>query len=143
MRSRPPFSLSMAALLTLVLGVLISAILFASLRRLEHDNADIEFRQHAKIRVAAIQKSLDNSMRVLTDINQLFVAFDTVSREQFKLVAEPLLARNPYIQALNYQRIVSLQERPAYEAAMRQEFPDFRITEKRNGQLVPARARDR
>lgn len=142
MRSRPPFSLSMAAVLTLMLGVLISAILFASLRRLEHDNADIEFRQHAKLRVAAIQKSLDNSMRVLTDINQLFVAFGSVSRDQFRLFAEPLLARNPTIQALNYQRIVYEADRPAYEAAMREQFPGFTITEKVNGSLVSARPRD-
>jgi diguanylate cyclase (GGDEF)-like protein/PAS domain S-box-containing protein len=142
MRSRPPFSLSMAALLTLVVGMLISAILFASLRRLEHDKADSAFRQHAKIRVAAIQKSLDNSMRVLKDINQLFVAFENVSREQFRLFAEPLLARNPYIQALNYHRFVSQQERPAYEAAMREQFPGFVITENQDGKPVPARVRD-
>lgn len=143
MRSRPPFSLSMAAVLTLILGVVISAILFASLRRLEHDNADIEFRQHAKLHVVAIQKSLDNSMRVLTDINQLFVAFGNVSREQFRLFAEPLLARNPTIQALNYQRLVYDADRVAYEAGMREQFPGFSITEKINGVLAPARARDR
>ncbi len=142
MRSRPPFSLSLAALLTLVVGVIISTILFTSLRRLEHDNADIDFRQHAKVRVLAIQRSLDSSMRVLKDINQLFVAFGPVSREQFKLFAEPLLERNPYIQALNYHRLVSAQERPAYEAAMRVQFPGFSITEKVDGKLVPAGERD-
>ena len=143
MRSRTPFSLSMAALLTLLMGMLISAILFASLRRLEHDNADIEFRQHAKARVAAIQKGLDNAMQVLNDINQLFVAFGDVGREQFQLFASPLIARNPVILALDYQRIVPQSDRAAYEAAMREHFPGFSITERQDGKLEPARMRDR
>jgi diguanylate cyclase (GGDEF)-like protein/PAS domain S-box-containing protein len=131
----------MAALLTLLLGLLISAVLFAAVRRLEHDKVDIDFQQRAKVHVAAVLQGIDSSIRVLTDINQLFTTFETVSRDQFKWFTAPLLARNPYIQAFNFHRIVSGQERPAYEAAMRTQFPDFNITELENGVRVPAKSR--
>jgi hypothetical protein len=55
MRSRVPFSPSLAAALALALGMLISALLFTAVRRLEHDKVDIDFQQQAKVRVAAIQ----------------------------------------------------------------------------------------
>ena len=81
MRHRAAFSVSYSALLTLAIGLLISALLFASVRRLEHDKVDIDFQQQARVRVAAVQDGLDSSMRVLTDINQLFKTFGIVSRE--------------------------------------------------------------
>lgn len=138
MRSRLPFSLSIAALLALVLGVLISALLFTAVRRLEHDKVDIDFQQQAKVRVAAIQNGIDSSINVLRDVNQLFIAFNTVSREQFQSFAEPLLANHPYIQALNFHRYISAQERPQYEAAMQARFPGFTISDISNGAPVPA-----
>ncbi|MDQ7968665.1 MAG: CHASE domain-containing protein, partial [Oxalicibacterium faecigallinarum] len=138
---RSHFSPSMAALLTLIVGLMISVILFISMRRLAHDNVDTEFHQHAKVRVAAIQDGINSSIDVLRDVNQLFVAFGDVSREQFKEFSAPLLERNPYIQALNYHRILSDDERDAYEAQMRERYPNFVITErdKQNKLLVAAR----
>ena len=55
MRHRAAFSVSYSALLTLAIGLLISALLFASVRRLEHDKVDIDFQQQARVRVAAVQ----------------------------------------------------------------------------------------
>lgn len=141
MRSRPHSPLSLAAFLTFLLGLIITSALFAAVRRLEHDKVDIDFQQRAKVRVAAVQQGLDSSLRVLVDINQLFATFETVSREQFKLFTEPLLARNPYIQAFNFHRIVPARQRPAYEAAMRADFPGFTITELANGRRVVAAER--
>lgn len=143
MRSRAPFSVSLAALSTLLIGLLISALLFTAVRRLEHDKVDIDFQQQAKVRVAAVQNGLDSSLRVLTDINQLFTTFGTISREQFASFSIPLLARNPYIQAFNFHRFVSNQERPKYEAAMRAYYPGFTITEVVDGKRVPANERAR
>ena len=132
----------MAAVLTLLIGLLISAILFTSLRRLAHDNVDIEFQQRAQANVGAIQGGLENSMHVLANINQMFSTFGEVSREQFRQFATPLLARNAHIQAIAYRRFIAGEERPAYEARMRAIFPDFAITERREGKLVPAAERD-
>lgn len=133
-RSHSP--LSIAALLTLIIGLLISAILFVALRRLAHDTVELEFQQRAKVRVAAIQDGVDGSIDVLKDINQLFVTFGEVSREQFKAFSAPLLQRHPYIQALNYHRILADGERDAYEAEMRKQFPDFTIRDRQGDGLV-------
>lgn len=143
MRHRAAFSVSYSALLTLAIGLLISALLFASVRRLEHDKVDIDFQQQARVRVAAVQDGLDSSMRVLTDINQLFKTFGIVSREEFKTFAQPLLARNPYIQGFAYHRYLSHQDRAAYEAEMRKHIPDFTITEMVDGKRVTAPERPR
>ncbi|GGB97740.1 hypothetical protein GCM10007205_03780 [Oxalicibacterium flavum] len=132
----------MAAVLTLLIGLLISAILFTSLRRLAHDNVDIEFQQRAQANVGAIQSGLENSMHVLANINQMFSTFGEVSRQQFREFATPLLARNAHIQAIAYRRFIAGEERPAYEARMRSIFPDFAITERQEGKLVPAAERD-
>jgi diguanylate cyclase (GGDEF)-like protein/PAS domain S-box-containing protein len=142
MRNRLPFSVSSAALLTFAIGLIISAILFASVRRLEHEKVDIDFQQRAKLRIAAVEEGIDNSMQVLEDVNQLFVAFGNVSRDEFRLFTEPLLARNPYIQALNFHRIITAQERPAYEAAMRALYPGFTIKDISSGHPLPSGEKD-
>lgn len=139
---RRPFFLSLATLLALVLGILISAMLFAALRHLGHDKVNLDFQQQARVRVAAVQNGLNNSIDVLKDVNQLFAAFSTVSREEFHSFSAPLLARNPYIQALNFHRIVSLNERPEYEAAMRLQYPDFTINDISKGYPVRSGERD-
>ncbi|MNR99531.1 Cyclic di-GMP phosphodiesterase Gmr [compost metagenome] len=142
-RHRAAFSVSFSALLTLAIGLLISALLFTSVRRLEHDKVDIDFQQQAKVRVAAVQDGLDSSMRVLTDMNQLFKTFGLISREEFKSYALPLLARNPYIQGFAFHRYLSHQERAAYEAEMRKLIPGFTLTETVDGQRVKAAERPR
>ena len=140
MRRHSPVSIP--AVLTLLIGLLISVLLFASLRRLAHDNAEIEFQQRAQSSVAAIQSGLNNSLHVLANVNQMFATFEHVSRTQFKEFVTPLLARNQHIQALSFRRAVQASERADYETQMRAIFPGFSITERRGSKLIPAGQRE-
>lgn len=142
LRSRSSFSLPIAALLTLIVGLLVSAILFAAVRRLEHDKVDIDFQQRAEVRVSALTHGLEHAVQILTDINQLFVTFESVSREQFHSFTQPLLARYPHIQAFAYHRIASAAERSSYETALSRRLEDFSVVELADGKRVPAGIRD-
>jgi diguanylate cyclase (GGDEF)-like protein/PAS domain S-box-containing protein len=134
-------ALSLAAFLALLLGLAISTVIFVSLRRLEHEKADIDFQQHARLRVSAIEESLDRSIRILGNINQLFVAFGDVSREQFHSFTAPLLSRLPYVQNFAFHRVLADADRDAYEARMRATYPGFTVTEIANGARIPAQRR--
>ena len=118
-----------AAALTLSAGAAATAILFVAVSALEFGKMELAFQQRAQARVAVIQRGLDDAVEVLTVTNQLFRTAGPVSREQFHSFTAPLLQRYPFIQAFNYHRVLSDAERPAYEAAMRQQFPGFHITE--------------
>ena len=136
-RTRLPFSISIAAALTLVVGFVVTAMLFVVTNRLESEKAALNFRQLADARIEALRQGLEGSVEVLTVLNQLFAAVDPVSREQFHTFTQPLLQRYPYIQAFNFHRLVSAEARPAYEAEMRARFPNFAITMLDKSKRVP------
>jgi len=138
-RSRQPFSPSAAAALALIVSLIATFVLFAGIRRLEHDKVELEFQQRANIRILTIQQQLDQTIHTLRVLNQTFVSFQNVSREQFRNFSQPLLQRHAYIQALNFHRLVSAGEREAYEAEMRRVYPDYVMRQLENGRLVPAR----
>ncbi len=141
-RSRPPFSLSIVAVLVLVIGLAATTALFLGLRRLEHDKTELEFQQRANARILAVQQQLEQTVQVLAVLNQLFATFEPVSREQFRTFTEPLLRRHSYVQAFEFHRIVAPQDRPAYEAQMRRYKPDYAMTQLRDGKPGPARPRE-
>ncbi|WP_151636925.1 bifunctional diguanylate cyclase/phosphodiesterase [Noviherbaspirillum aerium] len=142
-RSRQPFSSSAVAVLVLIAGLIATSILFAGIRRLEHDKVELEFQQRANIRILAIQQQLDETIHTLRVLNQTFVSFQAVSREQFRSFSQPLLQRHAYIQAFNFHRFVSAAEREAYVAEMRRIYPDYVMRQMENGQLVPAKPAER
>lgn len=140
-RSSKPFPLT--AVLTLLLGLALSLALFLGLRDLEYKAQATEFGQQASLRALRLQEGLDEAVNALVILNSLFAVNETVSREQFRLFTQPLLANRPYIQAFNFHRIVEANERHAYEAQMRQQFPGFMLTEMLASRAVPARERPR
>ena len=137
-RSRPPFSISITAVLTFVGGLLLTAMLSLGIARLESDKTILNFQQLAEARFTAVSKGLDDAVRVLAVLNQLFSSFDTVSRKQFHSFTQPLLVRYPYIQAFNFHRLLTQAERPAYEAEIRRQMPGFVVNVMKNGKVLPA-----
>ncbi|TQK11616.1 EAL domain-containing protein [Herbaspirillum sp. SJZ107] len=140
LRARLP---SLLAVLTLLTGLGITALLFADARSAEQEKARSAFLQFAETRVAAVRRTFNEALEVLQATNALFGAMGQVSRAQFTAFAHPLLASHPYIQAVVMERIVYADERAAYERAQAVERPGFRIRERRDGGLVPAAPRDR
>jgi CHASE1-domain containing sensor protein len=132
---RVRFSVSVSALIALALGLCLTAIVFASARKLEVEQHNQQFQQNAKLRANAVTSGLQDAVDQVRVLNQFFRVVGVVSREQFHAFGTPLLERNPSIQALSFQRVVLQRDRPAYEAAMQRLYPNFRITEVINGKI--------
>jgi diguanylate cyclase (GGDEF)-like protein/PAS domain S-box-containing protein len=126
---RVRLSVSVSAALTLLLGLLLTALLFASVRRVETQSAKARFHAAASVRIAAVSTGLTDAVEQVLVVNQLFRSVGEVGREQFNSFVAPLLARYPEIQALSYQRTLADGERARYEARMRAHYPDYLITE--------------
>jgi diguanylate cyclase (GGDEF)-like protein/PAS domain S-box-containing protein len=135
-------SVSVSAALTFAIGLLLTALLFASVRRAETQVRAARFEQEAALRIAAVSSGLRDAVEQVMVVNALFSTVGAVSSEQFKSFTAPLLARYPEIQALSYQRLLMDQDRKRYEAEMRKRFPDFYISEFVDGKQRPAALRD-
>ncbi|MDB5761911.1 MAG: hypothetical protein JWQ21_906, partial [Herminiimonas sp.] len=139
---RLSFPVAVPALSALLMGLSVTAMLCAWVYRQEQNMQALDFEQRANARVAAVRSGMANVVQMLEVVNQSFITFEPVSREQFQTLTHPLLARYPYIQALSFQRLISKAQRPAYETRMRRRHPDFSITEMIDGKLIQARAKD-
>jgi diguanylate cyclase (GGDEF)-like protein/PAS domain S-box-containing protein len=138
-----PFTLTLAATLTLGSGLAASIALFVAVSHLEQDNQALAFGQRAGQRAAAVRQGLEEAVEVLHVTNQLFATVSPVSREQFHEFTAPLLTRHPFIKAFNYHRIVSDADRALVEAELQRVRPGTLFTEKRNGTLQVAARRPR
>jgi len=140
---RVRFSVSVSALLTLVVGLLLTAVTFIAVRQVESTRQQTQFDQSARLRATAIKTDLHDAVEQLVVLNQLFRTFGVISREQFHAFTTPILHRYPEIQALSYQRVLNNADRHGFEMEMRKRIPDFQITEVVDGQQRPASVRDR
>lgn len=136
-------TLPLAALLTLLIGLVLVATVAIGLRKLEHRAAVASFEQETRLQAKRLEQGLRHAVDALVILNRLFVVNESVSREQFREFAGPLLARHDYIQAFNFHRVLSGGERNAFEQGMRRQFPDYVMTEMEHGQVVLARTRER
>ncbi|MDB5764430.1 MAG: hypothetical protein JWQ21_3425, partial [Herminiimonas sp.] len=141
-RSRLNFSITLSALLTLLLGLAATVVLFAWAHRQEQSVEDADFERRANFRVSAVKQGLDDTIQALRVVNEAFKTFGPLTREQFHAFTRPLLARFPYIQAFTFHRIISNAERAAFEARKRVHHPGFSITEMINDQPVRAGVRN-
>ncbi|WP_075795556.1 bifunctional diguanylate cyclase/phosphodiesterase [Massilia putida] len=142
-RRRLPFSLTLAAALTLGGGLVATAVLAVAVSRLEYDNKSLVFEQGTGVRVAALRQGMDDAVEVLNVTNQLFTTVQPVTRAQFHDFTTPLLQRNPYIRAFNFHRVVQGADRAAFEADLRQFQPDLVLREMRGAGRVPVAERAR
>ena len=141
MFSRVRLSVSVSAALALIIGLTLTALLFASVRRAETRSQAVDFHQQAMLRINVVAGGMNDAIDQLVVVNLLFSAMDDVSREQFAAFTTPLLARYPAIQALSFQRFLLDRDRAGYEARMRKRYPDFLITEFVDGTQRPAAVR--
>lgn len=134
-------SLLPAPAVILLSGLAVTIVLAAGVWRLEHAAEHLYFEQRADAPIAAVTRSFGDAIDALYTVNLLFAAKDHVSRDEFDLFAQPLIARNPHLQALVFHRFVHAGQRAAFEADRRKLFPTFQITEKARAGLTRAAAR--
>ena len=112
-------------------GILLSAIVFATLRSLESKNAEASFNGVAQQRLDALEMQVNLTVSNVVSAGALFDASQPVQRKEFDRFAAPLLAGNQAIQALEWIPRVPQRSRQKYERDARNDgFSSFELTER-------------
>jgi len=141
-KSRLPFSLSIAAVLTLCSGLIATMLLFTVLRSLEHDAMVSDFTQRANQQATTIKQGFNDALVGIEIVNRMFMTTGAVSREQFSQYTQPLLQRYPYIHAFAFHRYIGESAKPVYGVATRKPTPGLMLEELRDRSMSPASARN-
>jgi diguanylate cyclase (GGDEF)-like protein/PAS domain S-box-containing protein len=136
-RSRKSSKVSPAAIWTLATGCAVTAMLFVAVSALEFGKMELSFQQRAHMRAAAIHRGLDDTLELVTILNDLFKSVGVVSREQFDDFTRPLLARYPFVQAFNFHRVMDQAGARRFEADMQARFPGYRLHDADNQPAPP------
>jgi diguanylate cyclase (GGDEF)-like protein/PAS domain S-box-containing protein len=134
---RKSSSISLAAALTLATGMAVTGLLFVAVSALEYGKMELSFQQRAQVRAAAIRRGLDDTLELVTILNDLYKSFGDVSREQFGDFTRPLLARYPFVQTFNFHRVLTDEQARAHEAEVRRRFPGYRLHDAGGRPLQP------
>jgi diguanylate cyclase (GGDEF)-like protein/PAS domain S-box-containing protein len=129
--------ISLAAALTLCTGMAVTGLLFVAVSALEYGKLELGFQQRAQVRAAAIRRGLDDTLELVTILNDLYTSFGDVSREQFADFTRPLLLRYPFVQTFNFHRVLTDEQARAHEAVVRQNFPGYRMHDAGNRPMAP------
>lgn len=129
---------------TLILGIIISVMIYSLSRNTEEQNFQIKFERHASDIIRTIEVGFEMRIEALRSLQSLFMTYHMVTREKFNTFAHHLLLRYPSIQALEYISMVEHQQRKHFEQATRNEgYPSFQITERSiDKKMVRAKKRE-
>ena len=139
-RLRPP---APATVLTLLAGMVVTALLAAGLHKNEVERARAEFLQRAEVRTAAVTRGFGGAFEVLEGTNALFAAVGIVRREEFHAFVQPLLATHPYLRSVLFRRFVEDPQRASFEAERSAVLPGFSIRQRDGNAIVTAGRRPR
>ncbi len=110
----------------------------------ERNVAEAEFAADALERAVLIRNKFDVVTSTLQDLGSLYAVSDVVTGGQFSRFVNPILAREPALQALSWNPVVNAADRVRHEQNIREQGqPGYQITERLpDGQLVRASSRD-
>ncbi len=124
------------AVVVLAIGIVLSAAAaYLVVRQLERE-ARLKFESVVSDAKAAIESRIHAYANVVDGIRGLFIATESVSRDQFRRYIESLDLdrRYPGIQVIHYSRRITAAQRPAFEAMVRGDtsveprgYPKFEI----------------
>jgi two-component system, NtrC family, sensor kinase len=131
-------------LLTISLGLGLTLGLFGLMRRWERQEQQAEFNYASQHFVEAIRRATERMQLAHEFVRQDYYGSPSVSREEFSLCSEPILAHVPSLKVLQWAPRVDQGQRDAFEQAARREgWSNYRIIEPDpQGKLVPAKRRD-
>jgi len=135
---------NLASLGTLVAGIILSGVIFVTLRDMETRNAQAAFNGVAQERLDALETNIQLTVNNLVSLGSLIEVKPDIDRQEFVRFTETLLARNEAIQALEWIPRVPERSRQKYEEDRRRDgFPSFQFTERSSaGQMTRAGSRD-
>ena len=134
---RVPIVLTIGISLGLTIG------LFAFMRCWERGENQAEFDYASRHFVEAIRRATERIELTHEFMRQDYYGSPNVSREEFSLCCEPILAHVPSLKVLQWALRVGRDQRDEFELTARREgWPNYRIIEPDpRGQLIPAKQR--
>jgi PAS domain S-box-containing protein len=133
-RSHPYLS----ALLAVVVGLVITAFAFVAVQNNERRHMKTDFDRLAVERTATIQQNLHTFFDVVASMRLLFYSAEGMTRDEFRVLAGPLMEHHPGMQALEWAPRVRHHERDRYVQSAREDgFENFEIMENLPAGLVP------
>lgn len=131
------------ALLTILIGSVLTAGLFLESRRQSEDVLAHRFQASAMEKAKFLIEQLKDGLRYLDVVKQFFVASEHVSRAEFHYFVTPILEYSGF-QAIEWLPRVTRTQRAEFERAARQDgLRDFQFTEPdAGGTIVRATERD-
>jgi diguanylate cyclase (GGDEF)-like protein/PAS domain S-box-containing protein len=124
------------ALVTLLLGLLVTGLLFGAMRDQERQRMQAEFKRRADTRIAALEEGLQDAVDVVTTVNRALASMQPVGRAAFTAFTRPMLDKNPQLHLIAYQRMVADADRAAFEAEQQRRLPGFEIRALIGGRLM-------
>ena len=116
--------------LTLGLAFAAVVVFFLYARAWERERSALEFEQLADRIAQVLRITLTSHLEVLYAIEGFYASSPEIERQEFHAFVKRALARHHSIQALSWNPRVTDAERAAFEEAARREgYSDFRITE--------------
>jgi len=117
--------------LTIFLGVALTLAGFFLARKLEGDRSSASLRGKAADYRDHLQREVDRAIHNIKAIKALYDSSEHVSRKEFKVFTYEMLDSEVGIQALEWvPRVPHARKEQFMEAARREGFPDFTITER-------------
>ncbi len=121
-------------------GLVASTAIWWYAHSVETEIAVSRFEADAKVRIESIERELSSVTTAIADTARFLGVIREDVHEYFTIVSQPLIEREPTLQALGWDPIVRGEDRQRYEDAVRARGdPDFRITHRDvSGSLMSA-----
>lgn len=134
---------ALSVALPMLLSFAVFVAIYIRVNGWEREESLQEFRAASERLVVQVQAELDTQIVILEQLERLFSRAQRVTRQEYRDFVQRTLARYPNVQALSWDPLVSLAQRPSHEQGQRSEVAGFEIRElTASGALVRAGERD-
>lgn len=134
---------SVAVALTLVVGILLSALAFVFVRGVEQARVRADFERRSGTLAVALQRSLDGGEHAIRLVAALFDASQEVERGEFATFARSALGTGSGLRGLAWiPRVDDAQRTPFERAAQGDGLAGYQIWEQAASELVRAGRRE-
>ena len=126
-----------------IAGVIGAIVFFVWTSTLERDQTEERFRRLASNLLLTVDIGVQESSHAIESVGAFLDASETINRDQFKTIVQPLFSRELGLQALEWIPRISRSQRPASESSAAEALGfGFRITELDSaGITIPAKDR--
>jgi CHASE1-domain containing sensor protein len=134
----------MPAIVVLAIGMAISIGTIMLRLNVERNSITHNFQDDAALRAAELEQEIESSLQVLESLRSFFHASENVTRREFRIFIEPMLAVHHEIQALEWiPRVTESQRSVFVESARKNGLTNFQLTERnKQGRMVRALRRE-